>query len=249
MRWAWACMSSRGRVLAVRWLGRRGYEQVYLLQKELVEARIRQEIPDTLILVEHFPVFTLGRGARDEQFRVPVRQIEALGLKIIPVDRGGQVTYHGPGQLVGYPIFDLTRHRQDLHWTLWALEEILIRFLKDFGIAGERRKDYPGVWVGEKKIAAIGIGVRRWVTYHGFALNINSDLNYFRLIYPCGIRDQGVTSLAEILGERVEITGDLLEKVVFYTGEVFQLEGEILSDEPRISGVAQEKIHKQSSCR
>lgn len=241
-------MSSRERELAVRVLGLRDYEEAYLLQKKLVEARIRQAIPDTLLLVEHPPVFTLGRGVQGEQFRVPASQVEALEVKVILVDRGGQVTYHGPGQLVGYPIFDLARHRQDLHWMLWSLEEVLIRFLKDFGIRGERRKSYPGVWVGRKKIAAVGIGVRRWVTYHGFALNVNPDLSYFRFIYPCGIRDCGVTSLAGILGEGIEISRALLEKIAFYTGEVFQLEVASFQNDAEVSGVAQEKAQEQPPC-
>jgi len=177
-----------GRVLD---LGSGRYEEVWELQKELVAARANDSSPDTLILVEHEHVVTLGRKTSVENFR-------PQGVPVYNVERGGDATYHGPGQLVGYPILKLQDH--DVHGYLRMLEEVLIRVTRSYGINGERRVGQTGVWVGERKVASIGVAVSNWVTYHGFALNVNPDLTYFRLIRPCGLDPSVITSMVELIG-------------------------------------------------
>ena len=178
------------------------YPDALARQYALAERRGRGEIPDTLLLLEHPPTVTLGRGGRESDLLTDEASLRARGIAVARVDRGGEVSYHGPGQLVGYPILDLRGHGQDLHRYLRDLEEVLIRTLAVWGLEGERVPGRTGVWVGDRKIAAIGIKVSRWVSLHGWALNIMTDLTPFRRdIIPCGIRDRGVTSLAELLGD------------------------------------------------
>ena len=189
--------------LAVVGLGRMAYGEALELQHTLALRRIEKTIDrDLLLLVEHPPVVTLGRGFRPDS--LPVRRdfLEAKGIEIFEIDRGGDVTFHGPGQLVGYPIFDLSEHRPDLHWFLRRMEQALIAGLSEFGIAGERRDGYTGVWTGGRKMASIGIPTKQWVTWHGFALNVATDLSYFDFIVPCGIPDVVMTSMHRELGER-----------------------------------------------
>ncbi|HEY6783896.1 MAG TPA: lipoyl(octanoyl) transferase LipB, partial [Gemmatimonadales bacterium] len=150
------------------------------LARDLIEGRLDH---DVLVLLEHPPVVTLGRGAHAENV------LHGDGIDVVEVERGGDVTYHGPGQLVGYPIFDLKRHKQDLHWYLRQVEEALIRGVAPFGIAGERNVGYTGVWTQGRKLASIGVHARDWVTWHGFALNVTTDLSYFDLMVPCGIAE------------------------------------------------------------
>ena len=172
-------------------------------QYALAERRQRGEIPDTLLLLEHLPVITLGRGSREEDLLTDEEALRVRGIAVERVDRGGEVSYHAPGQIVGYPILDLRQHGQDLHRYLRDLEEVIIRVLAAYDLPGERVPGRTGVWVGDRKIAAIGIKVSRWVSMHGWALNVTTDLTPFRKDFvPCGIRDRDVTSLAEILGER-----------------------------------------------
>ncbi len=188
------------------WLLRLGlvdYAKAWALQRRVVAARIAGEIPDALILVEHPHVYTLGRGGHAENVLLDEAALAAIGAQLFWVDRGGDVTYHGPGQLVGYPIVHLARLGKDVHAHLRRIEEVLIRVLADFGLEGRRDPAYTGVWVGDEKIAAIGVRVSHWVTSHGFALNLDPDLGYFARIIPCGIRDKGVTSLARLLGRTV----------------------------------------------
>jgi lipoate-protein ligase B len=173
------------------------------MQRRAVDARAREEIPDVLYLLEHPHVYTLGRGGHAENVLVDPATLAAEGVKVIWVDRGGDVTYHGPGQLVGYPIVQLARLGKDTHAHLRRLEEVLIRTLADFDVEGHREPAYTGVWVGDEKIAAIGVRVARWVTSHGFALNVDPDLRSFARIIPCGIQEKGVTSLARVLGRTV----------------------------------------------
>jgi lipoate-protein ligase B len=173
-------------------LGRRAYDEVLALQRELQE-RVREGEADRLLLVEHPPVITLGRGA-DE------RHVLAPSAPVVRVNRGGDVTYHGPGQLVGYPIVDLDRRGRDIHRYLRDLEEVLIRVAARFGVAAERRAGLTGVWCGDAKLAAIGVGIRRWVTMHGFALNVADLGREFASIVPCGLAGMGVTSLAAETG-------------------------------------------------
>lgn len=161
------------------------------------------EIPDTLILLEHPHVYTLGRSGHAENILADESALAATSAAVRWVDRGGDVTYHGPGQLVGYPIVHLERLGRDTHQHVWRIEETLIRTLADFGVSGQRDPAYPGVWVGEAKIAAIGVRVAKWVSSHGFALNVSTDLSYFDNIIPCGIQGRGVTSLSQLLGRTV----------------------------------------------
>ena len=173
-------------------LGRKGYGESLELQKELVQKRVKGEIPDSLVLVEHDPVITLGRKTTPANFKpqdIPVFQVE----------RGGDATYHGPGQLVGYPIVFLADH--DVRRHVRNMEEAIIRSAGAYGIKGERLDGHPGVWVGGKKLASIGVAVTEWVTFHGFALNVNTDLSYFELIRPCGLDPSTMTSMKKLTGK------------------------------------------------
>ncbi len=177
------------------------YAKALAMQYALAEKRGRGEIPDTLLLLEHPPTITLGRRTDERDLKTSEEALNARGFAVERVDRGGEITYHAPGQLVGYPIFDLREHGQDLHRYLRDLEEVLVQTLAVFDLTGERVPGRTGVWVQDKKIAAIGIKVSRWVSLHGFALNISNNLAPFREDFvPCGISDKGVTSLAEQLG-------------------------------------------------
>jgi lipoyl(octanoyl) transferase len=191
-------MTSR---LVVQDLGRRPYGEVLELQRTLCRQRIAGEITDDLLLlVEHDPVVTIGRGTRPGSLPLAPAQLERRGIEVFEVERGGDVTFHGPGQLVGYPIIDLRRHREDLHWYLRRLEAGLIGALDTLGIIAGPNPGLTGVWTGGRKIASIGIHVKQWVTFHGFALNVDTDLSYFDLIVPCGIKDVVMTSVATELG-------------------------------------------------
>jgi lipoyl(octanoyl) transferase len=180
--------------IALTDLGRIGYEAAFELQHELVERRKRGEIPDQLLIVEHPHVITMGRNAHAENLLASPEILERAGVELHSTDRGGDVTYHGPGQIVGYPILDLREWKRDVGAYLRALEQVLIDALKDFGISAGRKRDATGAWVGDAKIAAIGVHISRWVTSHGFALNVDTDLNYFKYIIPCGLM-QPVTSM------------------------------------------------------
>ena len=177
------------------------YAEALAQQYMLAEQRGRGEIPDTLLLLEHPPTITLGRRTQDNDLLADEAALKESGFAVERVDRGGEITYHGPGQLVGYPVLDLRQHGSDLHKYLRDLEEALIQTVAVFGLEGERVPGRTGVWVQDRKIAAIGIKVSRWVSLHGFALNIAPNLVPFREYFvPCGIADKGVTSLAEMLG-------------------------------------------------
>jgi lipoate-protein ligase B len=180
-------------------LDRVGYDAAHALQLEAVAARGAGLIPDLLLSVEHPPVYTLGRAGKEEHLLVPPEELAARGATVRRVERGGDVTYHGPGQLVGYPILDLEAHGRDLHRYLRGLEHALIAALAEFGVEAERIPRLTGVWVGDRKIAAIGVAVKRWITYHGFALNVTADMEHFRAIVPCGLPDRGVVSMHELV--------------------------------------------------
>jgi lipoyl(octanoyl) transferase len=211
----------------VRRLGRVAYDEALELQRTLVEERKAGRIPDTLLLLEHPHVLTLGvrkGGGRANILATPERLAE-LGVAVHEAGRGGDVTYHGPGQLVGYPIVDLRPDRQDVHRYVRDLEDVLIRTCGDFGIHAERLEGLTGAWVpqpthGLEKVAAIGVRIARWITSHGFALNVNTDLDFFRLIIPCGITDRGVTSLQRLLGRPID-ADKVAERVVHHFGGVF----------------------------
>ena len=187
-------------MIASHFLGRIPYNEAYALQRELWRKRVADEIPDQLLLLEHPPVITLGRGAKSEHLLASAERLRALMVEVVETDRGGDITYHGPGQLVGYPILDLKPDRMDVLRYLRDLEEVLIRALGRLDIEGQRRTGCTGVWVEDRKIAAIGVKISRWVTYHGFALNVSTDLSAFDLIVPCGLCGVRVTSIAQELG-------------------------------------------------
>ena len=188
-------------------LGRRDYGEVLELQRAVARARISGDLEqDVLLLVEHEPVITLGRSSQDAHLLANPEQLGRRGVRVYEVERGGDVTFHGPGQLVGYPIIDLKRHRQDLHWYLRQVEEVLIRALRSFDIAAGRVPKYTGVWTRNRKIASIGVHARDWVTWHGFALNVTTELSFFDLIVPCGIPQVTMTSVERELVERAAAT-------------------------------------------
>jgi len=195
------------RELHVRRLGVVPYAEALDLQKRLVEERRSGNIPDQLLLLQHPPVITLGVKARDDRSHVLASpaDLEEAGVEIFETGRGGDVTYHGPGQLVGYPILDLRPDRCDVHRYVRDLEEALIQAAAAFGVATERIQGLTGVWAGKNKLAAIGVRISRWITSHGFAFNVGTNLGHFDLIVPCGIADKGVTSLEVLLSRPVQI--------------------------------------------
>lgn len=192
------------------------YAEALELQRAAARARITGAIPqDLLLLVEHEPVVTMGRTAKQQNLTASAELLAARGVQLFEVERGGDVTYHGPGQLVGYPIVDLKRHKQDLHWYLRQVEEALIGAIGEHGIAGERSTGYTGVWTrglargsshAPRKLASIGVHARDWVTWHGFALNVTTELSYFDLIVPCGIAGVDMTSMSRELGAPVAMS-------------------------------------------
>ena len=191
--------------LDVQRLGRVPYGRALELQERVRKARLADEAPDTLLLLEHPDVITFGRGARDGNARMSDAELRAAGYEVFRIGRGGDVTWHGPGQLVGYPILDLGTRGRDVHRYLRALEEVLIEVLGQFGIAARTRSGYAGVWLDERrKIASIGVGLRRWVTIHGFALNVRCDLARFDAIVPCGLQGVEMTSMARVLESEVD---------------------------------------------
>ena len=204
------------------YLGRIGYLEAMAVQ-DAIARRLKDgggDAGERLLLLEHPPVITLGRNAEETDVVAAAETLRALGVSVERTDRGGQVTYHGPGQLVGYPILSLHPDRRDVGRYLRDLEEVLIRTLARFGIAASRKAGLTGVWAGEEKIAAIGVHLSRWVTTHGFALNVSTDLAHFGLIVPCGIRARGVTSMRRILGRDIALE-EVASGLVPEFGDVF----------------------------
>ena len=183
--------------ILVQNIGRKAYKAVWDLQIKMQQQRIRGEIEDTLILVEHDPVYTLGKNADKDH----LLQSRDESVDVFNIERGGDITFHGPGQLVGYPILDLSNYKKSVSWYMRTLEQVLIDTLIEFKIIAQQNDGLTGVWVGDEKIAALGIRISRWVTMHGFALNVNPDLSFYDGIIPCGIFDHGVTSMERLLGE------------------------------------------------
>ncbi len=212
---------SNRRVCETRWLGVVQYDDGLSLQERAVEHLRSGEAPEQLLLLEHPHVFTLGRGADSSNILADPDHLESNSVDVHETGRGGDVTYHGPGQLVGYPIINLKPDRCDVHRYVRDLEEVLIRTIAEFGIEGTRISGLTGVWVGNEKIGAIGVRIARWITSHGFALNVNTDLSYFRMIVPCGITDKGVTSLSRLLGRQVEMQ-KVAGVVAWHFGDVFE---------------------------
>ncbi len=216
------------RLCEVRWLGRVAYSDGLSVQAEAVERLRSGEGAEQLFLLEHPHVFTLGRGAERAHILASTELLESHSIEIHETGRGGDVTYHGPGQMVGYPIINLKPDRCDVHRYVRDIEEVLIRTIADFGIQGKRIAGLTGVWVGDEKIAAIGVRIARWITSHGFALNVNTDLSYFHMIVPCGIRDKGVTSMERVLGDTIDIR-EVARAVMRRFGEAFDRDISLLS--------------------
>jgi lipoyl(octanoyl) transferase len=222
-------------------VGSRPYGEVLELQRSLVRRRLAQEhTDDLLLLVEHQPVITLGRGTRPTSLPLAPSELARHGVEVFEVERGGDVTWHGPGQLVGYPILDLAGHRQDLHWYLRTLEAVLITAVDRLGLAASRMAGLTGVWTGGRKIASIGVHVKQWVTLHGFALNVTNDLTGFDLIVPCGIENVVMTSVARERGgitEPAALWKETRAAVVDAFGELFDREpvGALLEPDGTVS--------------
>jgi len=182
-------------------LGNAPYQQTWDMQKEMQSQRINNKIDDTVLLVEHEPVYTFGKNANENH----LLQNYPENVKVFHIERGGDITFHGPGQLVGYPIIDLHNYKMSISWYMCSLEAVIINTLNHYGIAAEHKKGLTGVWVKEEKIAALGVRISRWVTMHGFALNVNTELHYYDGIIPCGIFEYGVTSMKKLLGTAIKM--------------------------------------------
>jgi len=205
-------------------LGRMSYEDALELQGDIAEARRDNRIEDALLLLEHPPVITIGRSGNSKNILASREILESEGIRLYTVDRGGDVTYHGPGQLIGYPIINLANHGKDIHSYVYRIEESIVGLLKrEYTVETEIVQGYVGVWYRSEKIAAIGVTVRSWITTHGFALNVDPDMNHFAMIHPCGIRDKGVTSLSKILDRKVTVD-EVAKKYPKYFGETFGVE-------------------------
>jgi lipoyl(octanoyl) transferase len=217
-------VGSIARPLEVRRLGLMPYAEALALQRALVEDRRADRIPDTLLLVEHPHVLTLGvRGDGGRSHILATADaLASRGVEIHETGRGGDITYHGPGQLVGYPIIDLKPDRCDVHRYVRDLEDVLIRTASDYGVLAERVDGLTGVWVGREKLAAIGVRIARWITSHGFAFNVTTNLDYFGLIVPCGIADRGVTSLALLTGRAIDPV-EVADRTAEHFSNVFNL--------------------------
>jgi lipoyl(octanoyl) transferase len=208
-------------------LGVKDYMETYQLQRQLVKKvvsnlKLKQDSEEYLLVVQHPKVYTIGRAGSRKSLLLTEEEIKGEKLKVYEIDRGGDITFHGPGQLIFYPILNLANHGKDLHQLIGKYEEVVIRALAEWGINGQRIDGYPGVWVHDRKIAAIGIGVSGWVTYHGFAINIDLDLRDFTKIIPCGIKDKGVTSMVQVLEEAVAIQ-EVKAIVIQKFAEVFKV--------------------------
>ena len=201
-------------------LGQMPFKEVWELQKKYQKERIDGEIDDILILVEHDPVYTFGKNANDNH----LLQSRDKSINTFKIERGGDITFHGPGQLVCYPILDLSFYKKSVSWYMRTLEEVIINFLDIYNIDAKRLKGLTGVWVGDEKIAAQGVRISRWVTMHGFSININPNLSFYDGIIPCGIFDRGVTSMQQILG--VEQNMDIIKKNIISTFNQFFIKGE-----------------------
>lgn len=222
-------MSRRLRVVD---LGPRPYEEILELQRRLCRQRMAgEQQDDLLLLVEHEPVVTLGRGTRPSSVRLTPQDFSARGVTLVEVERGGDATFHGPGQLVGYPVLDLREHREDLHWYLRQLEAVVIAALAELGVPAERNPGLTGVWTRGRKIASIGIHVKQWVTFHGFALNVTTDLRGFDLIVPCGIDGVVMTSVAAELGraDAPDLQRQTRDAIVGAFGTMFGYETVVLA--------------------
>jgi len=203
------------------------FSQIWDLQRELLEKVTLSRSENYLIITEHNPVITIGKSGNIKNLLADESYLESKGIEIIKIDRGGDITFHGPGQLVFYPILNLSAFEEDVHWYLRKLEEIIIKTLVDFGIEGKRIPGLTGVWVGDNKICAIGVKVTRWVSMHGFALNLSTDLNYFKHIVPCGIPDKGITSILKETGNNPD-KNDVIKVLCSNFGKILNVKIEKL---------------------
>jgi lipoyl(octanoyl) transferase len=201
-------------------LGLIDYKEAWDLQKSIHQLRVEDKIDDVLFLLEHPHTYTLGKIADKNNLVGDEKYLSDNKISVYDIDRGGDITYHGPGQIVGYPIINLTNWKQDTHKYLRALEEVIISTCADYGLSGSRVDKYTGVWLDSRKICAIGIKVSRWITMHGFAFNVNTDLNLFNGIIPCGISDKEVTSLKKELKKEI-LLNEVKEKIIHHFGDLF----------------------------
>lgn len=201
-------------------LGLVNFDEAYSVQKEALSSAKARRSDESLILAQHYPVFTIGRLGKKENILVDAERLSSRGIDIVSTDRGGDITFHGPGQIVAYPILDLTKRCRDMHKFLRDLEKVIILTLSDYGIDSFKAKDSTGCWTGKGKIASIGVAASNWVTYHGLALNANVDLSYFDMINPCGFSNVSMTSMREILCKEVDME-ELKNKLIFRFGDVF----------------------------
>jgi lipoyl(octanoyl) transferase len=201
-------------------LGKSYYGDAWNLQKNLFQQVVEKRSAHYLLLTEHHPVITVGQKSNPSHLLADEVFLQKQGIELFHIDRGGDVTFHGPGQLVCYPILNLLEFKQDVHWYLRALEEIVLLTLADFRISAQRIPQLTGIWIGDKKICALGIKVTRWVSMHGFALNISTNLDYFQYIVPCGIQHKGVTSVLEQTGNIIAVN-DVSQKVIAHFAEIF----------------------------
>ena len=215
-------------------LGKTKYADAWELQKRIFSARLARRIDDVLLLTEHEHVYTLGKAADDNHLLAKNEELSKKGVDVYWIDRGGDITYHGPGQIVGYPIIDLNQHYNDIHRYLRDIEEAIIRTFDDYGISAGREPEFTGVWVKNEKVAAIGVKVSKWITMHGFALNVNTDLSYFDRIIPCGIFHKGVTSIHNILGKEISLI-EVHQHLIKHFSQLFQWEVKQISHEELIS--------------
>ena len=219
----------------VHHLGLIGYGEAYNLQKKLLFDRLDGKIADILLLLEHPPTITLGKSGKLKNVLSSQEELAEQGIALVSTDRGGDVTYHGPGQLVGYPVIDLRERGKDIHKYVHDLEEVLIRTLDSFSITAARDERHPGVWVGDREIGAIGISIKRWITMHGFALNVNPNMGHFSLINPCGFSDRKAASIAELLAKEVPLA-EVEQRLIAHFADVFdahiELDIEMLAESP-----------------
>jgi lipoyl(octanoyl) transferase len=211
-------------------IGRTHYAEAWELQRAVFSARQQNTIGDVILLTEHDHVYTLGKAADENHLLAKNEELSKKGVEVFWIDRGGDITYHGPGQIVGYPILNLNDHYNDIHRYLRELEEVIIRTLADYSIAGNRESEFTGVWVHDEKIAALGVKVSKWVTMHGFAFNVNTDLSYFDRIIPCGIFHKGVTSLQELLKKEFDLH-DVHHNLLKHFSHIFKSEIKQISRE------------------
>lgn len=217
-------MSSE-KVYLAYYLGVTPYEHALKLQQALMQARAEARIPDVVLLLQHPPVFTIGRFRGEKDIIIPPQRLTQEGIPVFHTNRGGGITYHGPGQLVGYPVLDLKENRLGVREYIWKLEEVIIKLLLALDIQGHRLSKFPGVWVDEQKICSIGVHTSRSITTHGFALNVNTDLGYFEYINPCGIHRKVMTSISKLLEHPVAVE-PIIESLLHSFSETFGLKCE-----------------------